>query len=115
MGKAPSGRSPRNHALGGGTSTIAKVVVRVDADNGLYGLGEIDDFMGVRQGIAYIDEYFRGRDPFAINALVSELLYGTVAPHPGQSPRTEMRGGIIPVGLCSPTASSISMDAMASY
>jgi len=97
-------KGPRFHALGGGVSKIAKVVVRVDADNGQYGLGEIDDFMGVRQGIAYIDEYFRGRDAFAINALVSELLYGTVAPFPEGTPQREMGGGIIPCPLCSPTA-----------
>ena len=68
-------RGPRNHGVGGASDAkIAKVIVRVDADNGLYGLGEMDDFMGVRQGIAYMNEYFQGRDVFAVNALVSELM-----------------------------------------
>ena len=71
---------PRNHGVGGGTAKVAKVVVRVDTDAGIYGLGEVDDFMGVRQGIAYMNEYFRGYDAFAANAIVSELIYGTQAP-----------------------------------
>ena len=47
---------PRNHGVGGGTAKIAWVVVRVDTDAGIYGLWECDDFMGVRLGIAYLDE-----------------------------------------------------------
>lgn len=98
-------RGPRNHGVGGASDAkIAKVIVRVDADNGLYGLGEMDDFMGVRQGIAYMNEYFQGRDVFAVNALVSELMYGSVAPNPAATPRGEMKGGILPCAMCSPTA-----------
>ena len=96
---------PRNHGVGGGTAKIARVVVRVDTDAGVYGLGECDDFMGVRQGIAYLDEYFRGRDPFSINAIVSEMLYGTQAPNPAGAPRGPMgKNNIIAVSMCSPTA-----------
>ncbi|MEO6001700.1 MAG: mandelate racemase/muconate lactonizing enzyme family protein [Opitutus sp.] len=95
---------PRNHGVGGGTARIAKVVVRVDTDAGVYGLGEVDDFMGVRQGIAYMREYFRGRDPFCANAIVSEMLYGTQAPNPPGVPRGVMGNNIIPVSMCSPTA-----------
>jgi L-alanine-DL-glutamate epimerase-like enolase superfamily enzyme len=95
---------PRNHGVGGGTSFIAKVVVRVDTDAGLYGLGEVDDFMGVRQGIAYMREYFLGRDPFAINAIVSEMLYGTQAPNPPGTRRGLMGNNFIPIAMCSPTA-----------
>ena len=96
---------PRNHGVGGGTAKIARVVVRVDTDAGIYGLGECDDFMGVRQGIAYLDEYFRGRDPFSINAIVSEMLYGTQAPNPAGAPRGPMgKNNIIAVSMCSPTA-----------
>jgi galactonate dehydratase len=95
---------PRNHGVGGGTARIAKVVVRVDTDAGIYGLGEVDDFMGVRQGIAYMREYFRGRDPFSVNAIVSEMLYGTQAPHPPHAPRGVMGDNIIAVSMCSPTA-----------
>ena len=95
---------PRNHGVGGGTAKIAKVIIRVDTDAGIHGLGEVDDFMGVRQGIAYLREYFRGRDAFAVNAIVSEMLYGTVAPHPADSPRGVMPGGINACNMCSPTA-----------
>ena len=43
-------RGPLVHGQGGETGgTIGKVVVRVDTDAGVYGLGEADDFMGVRR------------------------------------------------------------------
>lgn len=96
---------PRNHGVGGGTAKIAKVIVRVDTDAGLYGLGEVDDFMGVRQGIAYMREYFLGRDPFAANAIISEMLYGSQAPNPAGVRRGPMgKSNIIAVSMCSPTA-----------
>jgi L-alanine-DL-glutamate epimerase-like enolase superfamily enzyme len=96
---------PRNHGVGGGEAKIAKVVVRVDTDAGIYGLGEVDNFMGVAQGIAYMDEYFRGRDPFAANAVVSEMLFGTQAPNPAGVPRGPMGPqNIIACSMCSPTA-----------
>ena len=96
---------PRIHGVGGGSAKIAKVVVRVDTDAGIYGLGEVDDFMGVRQGIAYMREYFLGRDAFAANAIVSEMLYGTQAPNPSGVRRGPMgSNNIIAVSMCSPTA-----------
>lgn len=96
---------PRIHGVGGGSAKIAKVVVRVDTDAGIYGLGEVDDFMGVRQGIAYMREYFIGRDAFAANAIVSEMLYGTQAPNPPGVRRGPMgSNNIIAVSMCSPTA-----------
>jgi galactonate dehydratase len=96
---------PRLHGVGGATGgQIAKVIVRVDTDAGIYGLGEVDDFMGVRQGIAYIRDYFRGRDPLAINPIVSELLYGTVAPHAPESKHGVMPGGMIAIPASAPTA-----------
>lgn len=97
---------PRNHGVGGGTSTLTKVIVRVDTDAGVYGLGEVDNFMGVREGIAYMRDFFRGRDPFTVRALISEMIYGTVAPHNPLTPRqgTVMPGGAMAVSMCSPTA-----------
>jgi len=95
---------PRNHGVGGGKAKIAKNVIRVDTDAGIYGLGEADDFMGIRQGVAYMREYFRGHDPFRVNAIISEMLYGTQAPNPPDSKRGVMPTGIIPCSMCSPTA-----------
>ena len=38
---------PRLHSVGGAESTIGKWIVRVDTD-AIFGLGEADDFMGVK-------------------------------------------------------------------
>ncbi len=96
---------PRLHGVGGETGgKIAKIIVRVDTDAGIHGLGEVDDFMGMRQAIAYIREYFRGRDPFAVNAIVSELLYATLPPHHAEAKQGVMPGGIIACPTSSPTA-----------
>jgi len=98
---------PRIHDVGGGTGAmIAKVVVRVDTDAGIHGLGEVDDFAGVPRIIDYMREYFRGRDPFSINAIVSELLYGTMPPHHREARHGVMAGGIRAVTPCSPTATA---------
>jgi len=96
---------PRVHGVGGETGgDIAKVIVRVDTDSGIYGLGEVDDMMGVLDGIAYIREYFRGRNPFEVNAIVSELLYATLPPHHPGAKHGLMRGGILACPPSSPTA-----------
>ena len=39
-------RGPLAHSMGGHAGLVTKVVVRVDTDAGLYGLGEADDFLG---------------------------------------------------------------------
>ena len=42
-------RGPREHGVGGESDAkITKVIIRVDADNGQFGLGECDNFMGIR-------------------------------------------------------------------
>lgn len=96
---------PRLHGVGGEQGArIAKVIVRVDAGPGLHGFGEVDDFMGVREAIDYIREYFRGRDPLAVNALVSELLYGTLSPHPAEARHGVLKDNLIACPASSPTA-----------
>lgn len=95
---------PRHHGVGGGSTKIAKVIVRVDTDAGIHGLGEVDDFMGVRQGIAYMAEYFREHDAFAANAMLSEMLYGTQAPHPEGARSGVMANDMVACNMCSPTA-----------
>ena len=98
-------RGPREHGVGGESDAkITKVIIRVDADNGQFGLGECDNFMGIRKGIEYLDAYFTGRDVFAVNAIVSETLYGTAAPHAPTSRADEMKPGMNAVPFCSPTA-----------
>ncbi len=96
---------PRIHGVGGETGGMSgKIVVRVDTDAGLYGLGEADDFMGVRQGIEYMNRYFMGRDPFEANAIVSEMLWASLPPHPSTARHGTMPGGIIAVPSSGPTA-----------
>jgi galactonate dehydratase len=98
-------RGPRVHGVGGDThAKINKVIIRVDADNGVHGLGECDDFMGVSRAITYLNEYFRGRDAFAVNALVSEFLYGSLPPHTPYARPGELPNGMIGIAMCSPTA-----------
>ena len=103
---------PQQHSVGAKTGRrVVKLIVRVDADNGLYGLGEADDFMGVREAIEYIKACLVGRSPFDVRPLLSEMLYGTLPPHPtnarydGRTFKTRVPTLFgIPVALCSPTA-----------
>lgn len=84
---------PRPHSLGGEEGRFSTILIRVDSDEGVYGLGEAEDFFGVREAIAYLGTVLVGRDPLAIRPFLSEMLYGTLPPHP-------------PAGgqICSPTA-----------
>jgi galactonate dehydratase len=95
---------PLVHGQGGETGNeIGKVVIRVDTDAGIYGLGEADDFMGVRDAVRYLDEYFRGRDPLEANAIISEFLWASLPPHPPDAPHGT-RGGMMMVPSSAPTA-----------
>lgn len=96
---------PLVHGQGGpGDGRIAKVIVRVDTDAGLYGLGEVDDFAGVYDALRYTKHYFQGRDPLAINPIVSELLYGSLPPHPQTAKHGLMQETLIACPSSSPTA-----------
>src|SRR5436190_15890170 len=97
---------PLEHAVGGTKEMIAKIIVRVDTDAGIYGLGEVDDFMGVENGLAYMKHYLVGRDPMEARPIVSELLYGSLPPHHPQAKSGVMAGRIRAVALCSPTATA---------
>src|SRR6476660_1581759 len=99
---------PLVHGQGGpGDGRIAKVVVRVDTDAGIYGLGEVDDFAGVYDALRYMKHYFQGRDPLAINPIVSELLYGTLPPHPATARHGMLEETLIACPSSSPTATPI--------
>ncbi len=94
---------PLVHGQGGETGEIGKLVIRIDTDAGIYGLGEADDFMGVRDAIRYMAEYFRGRDPFDANALIAEFMWATLPPHPPGAP-SDTRNGIRMIPSSAPTA-----------
>jgi len=99
---------PLNHGQGGDTTeTIGKIVVRIDTDSGMYGLGEADDFMGVLDGIAYLKQYLIGRDAMEINPIVSEALYGSLPPHHAKAKHGLMAGDIRAIPSMSPTATPI--------
>jgi L-alanine-DL-glutamate epimerase-like enolase superfamily enzyme len=97
---------PRQHSLGGQTGTISKLIIRVDTDAGLYGLGEADAFLGVVEGISYIREYVKGRDPLHVRPLVSELLYGSLPPHHRLAPEGLLSSGHYACAAMSPTATA---------
>src|SRR5690349_15354063 len=75
-------RGPRPHSVGGKTGEVTRLIVRVDTDSGEYGLGEVMDFMGVVEAIDYIRACLTGRSPFDVRPAVSEMVYGTLPPHP---------------------------------
>ena len=96
---------PREHALGGATGvTISKIIVRIDTDAGIYGLGEAENFMGVREALQLLRKCLIGRNPLAVRPFFSEMLFGTLPPHP-----LLPRGADAPrhPGFCGPTATPI--------
>lgn len=97
---------PLLHGQGGpgDGAKIGKTIVRVDTDAGIYGLGEVDDFAGVYDALRYMKHYFHGRDPLAINPIVSEVLYGTLPPHPPTAKHGLMQDTLIACPSSSPTA-----------
>ena len=97
---------PRVHSMGGVPGEIGKVIVRIDTDSGFYGLGEADNFLGVRDAIELIRVHLIGRDPFRVRPFVSEMIFGTLAPH---TPEQRSNQAKSPLGgslclTCSPTA-----------
>ena len=78
---------PDSHGVGGKARNVSFVLVRVDTDEGLYGIGEAEAFMGVREAIAHIRDRLIGKDPLSIRAAVTEVLYGGKPPHePSMAP-----------------------------
>ena len=97
---------PRPHGGGGKAGTFSKLLVRIDTDEGSYGLGEAENMMGVREGIEYLRAWLIGRDPFSVRPFFSEMLYGTVPPHPKFRVYEPIRfeKTFRPSLICSPTA-----------
>lgn len=98
---------PLTHTQGGEEGTFSKILIRIDTDAGLYGLGECEKFMGVQEAVAYIRSLLIGRDPLAVRPLTSEVIYGTLPPHtPAQRAITaaQMPQGQFHCASMSPTA-----------
>jgi galactonate dehydratase len=74
-------QGPLSHTQGGAEGTFTKLIIRIDGEGGLYGLGECENFMGAREGVDYIRASLVGRDIFAVRPLVSEVVYGSLPPH----------------------------------
>ena len=70
--------------MDGSPRTWHTILVRVDTDEGLYGLGEAPhwqrDTFGVRDTIHYLGERVTGQSPFDIRRIVTEHLHGARPP-----------------------------------
>lgn len=96
---------PVLHGQGGeADGAIYKMIVRVDTDAGIYGLGEADDYVGVRDAITYMKHYFLGRDPMQVRQIVSEMLYGSLPPLHAGAKEGMLDGRICAIPSMSPTA-----------
>src|SRR3989304_8078059 len=86
---------PDPHGVGGIERSWQVLLVRIDTNAGIYGLGESGHMGGDREMIAYAREWLIGRDPLAINPFVRAMLYGGPPPHqPQMSPAAAgTRGG----------------------
>jgi L-alanine-DL-glutamate epimerase-like enolase superfamily enzyme len=76
---------PDPHGIGGQARTYSFLIVRVDTDADVFGIGEATDFPGVRDIIGQCREWLVGRDPAAIGPFVRGFLYGAL-PGPGPLP-----------------------------
>ena len=87
---------PDPHGVGGVERTWDVLLVRIDTDGGVYGLGEAGAFMGDREAIAYAREWLIGRDPLAIGPFIRAMLSGGLPPYePQMSPTATVDGPIV--------------------
>jgi L-alanine-DL-glutamate epimerase-like enolase superfamily enzyme len=88
---------PDPHGLGGQTRDWSILLVKIETDDGLYGLGEAPAMMGVREAIEYIKSHLIGRSIFDVRPLVTEMLYGKLPPggEPSMSPTATPTGPIV--------------------
>ena len=84
--------------MDGTPRTWHTIIVRIDTDEDLYGLGEAPhwqrDTFGVRDTIHHLGRRITGQSPFDIRRIVTEHLHGARPPH---KPRS-LPGTIVPVG-----------------
>jgi L-alanine-DL-glutamate epimerase-like enolase superfamily enzyme len=80
------------HGLGA-PRTWSILLVRVDTDEDVHGLGEATDLPGVREAIARAGAGLVGRDPLEIRPIVRELLYGALPPREPSMSQTAVSTG----------------------
>jgi galactonate dehydratase len=86
-------RGPDPHGVGGVERTWHVLLVRIDTDAGVYGLGEAGNMFGDRQAIAYARDWLIGRDPLSVRPFVRAMLSGGLPPfEPQMSPTATVDG-----------------------
>jgi L-alanine-DL-glutamate epimerase-like enolase superfamily enzyme len=76
---------PDPHGIGGQPRTYSFLLVRVETDAGVHGIGEAADLAGVRTILEQCRDWLVGRDPLSIGPFVRGFLYGAL-PGPGPLP-----------------------------
>ncbi len=98
--------------MGGIPRPWSVMLVRVDTDSGLYGLGEAAHwqrgYFGVREAINYVGDRLIGKSPFDIKRTIHEHFYGALPPH---KPRT-LPATVVTVGPIVWAMSGIEMALM---
>lgn len=78
---------PDPHGIGGRARAYSFLLVRVDTDAGVHGLGEALAFAGVAETIEGSREWLVGRDPLDIGPSIRGLLYGALpGPNGSEAP-----------------------------
>lgn len=88
------------HGMGGVPRTWNVLLVRVDTDEGIYGLGEVPHwqrgYFGVRETVDYVGSRLIGKSPFDIKKNIHEHFFGAIPPHkPRTLPATVLTAGPI--------------------
>jgi galactonate dehydratase len=88
---------PDPHGIGGQSRNWPVLIVRVDTDEGLYGLGEATNtiFMGIRDALAHVRRALIGQDPMNVRPIYSDLVYGALPPHVRPQPPNSVTVGPI--------------------
>jgi L-alanine-DL-glutamate epimerase-like enolase superfamily enzyme len=69
---------PDPHGIGGQPRTYSFCLLRVDAEDGTFGIGEAADFPGVVDVLALARAWLVGRDPLLVDPFVRAFLYGAL-------------------------------------
>src|SRR5947209_5043214 len=86
---------PDYHGIGGQPRDRSFLIVRIDTDAGIYGLGEAQVLIGIPEGIEYCRQYLLGKDPLEVQPFVTAMLYGRKPPgRPRMSPTATPYGAI---------------------